>query len=194
MTVPARPQALDYADTHRAAQARVHAVADGLSGAAFGWSPGAGAWSVGACVEHLNRTAAGWLVTFEPAVVDSARRGEGPFEYGFLARKMRGAVEPGGPPLVTNTALDPSAEPDHRPLDRTATLAAFDVLVDRTVAVCERAEGLDLVRTRVRYPFGGALGRLLRLPLGAALEFSALHALRHAGQAERVVTSPGFPR
>ena len=193
MAASVRSQALDYADLHRQAGDRVHAVADGLSDAAFGWSPGGNAWSVGACVEHLNRTAAGWLAEFEPAVADGVRRGEGPFEYGFLARKMRGAVEPGGQALTTGRALDPSAEPDRPPLDRASTLATFDALLDRTVDVCRRADGLDLARIKVRYPFGGTFGRLLRLPLGAALEFSGLHALRHAGQAERAAAAPGFP-
>ena len=192
MTALYRSPALDHADAHRAALARVHAVADGLSDATFNESPGGGAWSVGACVEHLNRTAAGWLAEFEPAVADGARRGEGPFEYGFLSRKMRGAVEPGGQALTTGRALDPSAEPGGRALDRTATLATFDALLGRTVAVCDRVDGLDLARIRVRYPFGGRFGRLLRLPLGAALEFSGLHALRHAGQAERASPAVGL--
>ena len=187
--------ALAYADLHRRAQDRVHAVADGLDAPAFNASPGGGAWSVGACAEHLSRTAEGWLAEVDPAVERALERGgprqSGPFEYGFVVRRARGAMGPGGPALRTPRPLDPAA--GGAALDPAATLARFDALAGRLVAACERADGLDLARVRVPYPFRGALGRLVRLPLGAALEFSGLHALRHAEQAEHVAASLGLP-
>ena len=188
--------ALAYADLHRRAQGHVHDVADGLDDHAFDGSPGDGSWSVGACVEHLSRTAEGWLTEVEPAVALALERGGpragGPFDYGFVARRAREAMGPGGPALRTPRPLDPAAGGGGA-LDPAATLARFDALFERLVAGCERADGLDLARVRVRYPFRGALGRLVRLPLGAALEFSGLHALRHAEQAERVARRPDVP-
>ena len=187
---PEPPQAHAYADAHRRSRAEVHAVADGLSGEAFNWKPDPTSWSVAECVAHLNVVAAAYLPPLDAAAADGARRGEGPFEYGFLARKVRGGMVPGGPALKTGRALDPSDGGARSSLDRDATLAAFDGHVARFVAVCERSAGLDLARIKVRYPFM----RLLRLPLGAFLDITGLHALRHARQARRVTGAPGFPR
>lgn len=185
----AASQAAAYADAHRESQAQVHGVAGGLTPAQFNWKPGPVSWSVAECVVHLNVVADAYLPGLEAAVADGARRGEGPFEYGFVARKVRGAVVPGGPALRTGRGLDPSAG-GRSDVSKPEALAAFDARVGRYVAACERADGLDLARIRVRYPFM----RLLRLPLGAVLEITGLHALRHAGQARRVTEAADFPR
>ena len=178
-----------YADAHRQSQTRAHRLADSLAPDSFNWTPGPDSWSVAECLAHLNVVAKAYLPRLEAAVADGAPRAAGPFEYGFMARKMRGAVVPGGPALRTGAALDPSDGGARSELDKAETLAAFDDHVGRYVAVCEQAEGLDLVRIKVRYPFM----RLLRLPLGAFLDITGLHALRHIGQAERVVDHPSFP-
>ena len=181
-------QAQDYADAHRLSRTRAHALADGLSDDAFRWRPAPGAWSVAGCLAHLNVVADAYLPVLEAAVADGAPRGAGPFEYGFFARTVRGGVVPGGPALKTGRKLDPSRGGPPA-ASRAETLAAFDDRVARYVAVCERADGLDLARIKVRYPFM----RLLRLPLGAFLDVTGLHALRHVAQAERVASQAGFP-
>ena len=187
--MPARPQALAYADVHRQSQAEAHRVAGALTDEQFNWSPESGGWSVGECLAHLNVVADAYLPLLESATADGAPRAEGPFEYGFLARKVAGAVQPDGPALRTGAALDPSRRDRRAPLDRDRTLAAFDGHAGRYVAACERADGLDLARIKVRYPFM----RLLRLPLGAVLGLTGQHALRHLAQARRVASAPGFP-
>lgn len=189
MTTATTPQALAYADAHRQSRAGAHAVAGGLSDDQFNWKPGPASWSVAECLAHLNVVAEAYLPRLESAVADGARRGAGPFEYGFVARKVREGAQPGGPALKTGRALDPSTGGARSALDKAATLAAFDGHVARYVDVCERSAGLDLARIKVRYPFM----RLLRLPLGAFLDVTGLHALRHVRQAERVVEAPAFP-
>ena len=181
------------ADLHRRAAARLRALCDALPDEAFFWTPTPAAWSVAECVEHLNRSAEGWLGTIEPAVEARARPGSPPARYGLVTRRLLEAVAPGGPAVRTGRALDPSAGGARPETDRAATRAAlraaFDGYAARFVRACERADGLDLGRTRVRYPFGP----LLRLPLGAALELTALHVQRHAAQAERVAARPDAP-
>ncbi|MEM0962242.1 MAG: DinB family protein [Bacteroidota bacterium] len=176
-------QAQDYANLHIQSQARIHALADGAAGGALVVRPAPGAWSAAECVEHLNRVAEGYLGVIEPAVAADARRAEGPFAYGFVMRKMISGMEGSGPALKTPQALNPAAKGGAPDLDPAAALVAFDGYVARYIAACRRAEGLDLRRIKVRYPFGP----LLRLPLGAALQLSGLHALRHVAQAERAV-------
>ena len=164
-------------------------MADGLDAAQFNWKPDPASWSVAECLVHLNVVAEAFLRRLETAVAGSDRRGEGPFEYGFLARKLLGAVEVDGPALKTSAALDPSSGSAHSAFDKAGTLAAFDGYAARYVAVCERADGLDLARVKVRHPFAWPL----RLPLGAFLDLAGLHALRHVHQATRVTERPGFP-
>ena len=189
MTPLETPQATAYAETHRQSQTEAHAVAVELSELQFNWKPGPAVWSVGECLAHLNIVADAYLPRLEAAIAGDARRGEGPFEHGFVARKMRGAVVPGGPALKTGRTLNPSDGRARSSLERTGVLASFDARVSRYVAVCEGSAGLDLAQIKVRYPFM----RLLRLPLGAFLDTTGLHALRHVQQARRVVDAPGFP-
>ncbi|MEM1127553.1 MAG: DinB family protein [Bacteroidota bacterium] len=189
MVPPATSQAQTYADTHRRAGAVIHGLADGLSEASFNWRSAPTSWSVAECVVHLNLVAAAYLPPLEDAVVEGARRGAGPFTYGFMARKMMDGVRPGGPALKTGAALDPAAGTTRSSFGKAETLVHFDEAVRRYVAVCEQAEGLDLAKIKVRYPFM----RLLRLPLGAFLAITGQHALRHATQAEGVVGHSDFP-
>ena len=191
MTTAETPDALRYADDHRTSRQALHDLADPLSDAQFNWKPRPAAWSVAECVTHLNLVAREHLAPLEAAVADGAPRGTGPFRYGFVARKLMDAIAPDGPDVRTTTHahLDPSTGAARSHLDKAETLAAFDSYVDRYVAVCERADGLDLARVKVRYPFM----RLLRLPLGAFLTITGGHALRHVEQARRVATADAFP-
>lgn len=182
-------QAAMCANLHRESQVVVHRITDGLSDHQFNWRPEPSAWSVAQCIVHLNLVADAYLPRFEAAIINGAPRAHGPFTWGFVARKMIDGVRPGGPKVRTGAALDPGHAPSASAFDRGATLEQFDALVRRYVAVCERAEGLDLERIKVRYPFLP----LLRLPFGAFLEITGQHALRHARQAEQVTQERGFP-
>jgi hypothetical protein len=51
-----------------------------------------------------------------------------------------------------------------------------------------QAEGLDLARIRTISP----VNRLIRLPLGAYLQFILAHDRRHLWQARQVRNAPGF--
>ena len=188
------PQLTEYADAYREAQRLVHTVADGLSDEAFNWKPGAKSWSVGECVVHLNKMAKGYFPVFEPAIEAAERAGEpraeGPFTYGFVARKFTDAVRPGSRPIPTGGGMKPpAAEGGRSQIDKARALDRFDADIDRYVALVERADGLDLERIKVRSPFLP----LLKLPLGGMLDALGLHAIRHAQQAERVTQQPGFP-
>lgn len=183
------PQLQTYADAHRQSQTEAHRVAANLSDEAFNWKTDEASWSVGECLVHLNVVAEAYLPKLEAAVGAGARRAEGPFTYGFMTRKMIDGVRPGGPALSTSRSLNPSKGGARSEIDRADALTSFDGYVRQYVAVCEAAEGLDLARIKVRYPFFW----LLRLPLGAFLEITEQHALRHVQQAERVTERPGFP-
>jgi hypothetical protein len=185
-----QPQLAEYADLHRRSRDEAFQVAEGLDDAQFNWKPSGESWSVAECLQHLNVVAEAYLPVLEKAVADSRHRANGPFEYGFVARKMIEGVRPGGPALKTGVKLNPSDGGARSSLSRGSVLGAFEEHVARYVAACERADGLDLARTKLRYPFM----RLLRLPLGAVLQITGLHALRHTEQAEHVTQRESFPR
>ena len=183
------PQLQSYADAYRQSQADLHRIADGLSHEQFNWKPGPKSWSVGECVVHLNTMAKGYLPPMREALADDPPRADGPFTYGFIARKFTDAVRPGSRPIPTAGAMDPTKKVDASGVDKARALAAFDGYTEDFVNVCREADGLDLARIKVRSPFL----RLLRLPLGAFLDALGLHAIRHVAQAERVTQAPGFP-
>lgn len=185
-----QPQVLLYAEVHQTSRTEAHRVAGSLSDAQFNWKPTPATWSVAEGLVHLNRVADAYLPSLEAAVERAKYRAPGPFAYGFLATKMIEGVQPGGPALRTGSSLDPSEGGARSAFERDAVLATFDAYVQQYVAVCQRAAGIDLARVKVRYPFM----RLLRLPLGAFLQITGLHALRHIAQAERVTQRPGFPK
>ena len=178
-----------YADAHRQSRDEVHRIVADLAAAAFNWKPSPREWSVGECVAHLSAVGAACLPALEAATEPGARRrersGDDEPSYGRMAAHLRRALQPGTSPLTTDRSLDPSRGGTASDLDPSATLAVFDQTVERFVAVCAAAEGLDLVRIKVANPFTAPL----RLPLGAVLEVTGLHARRHAAQAARVARS-----
>lgn len=182
-------QLQSYVAAYRQSSEEMHRLADPLSGEEFNWKPDAESWSIGECTEHLNLVAEVYLPRLEAATGKDKPRAEGPFTYGFIARKMIEGMRPDGPALSTSRALNPSTGSARSEIDKTQALRTFDECTERYIAICERAEGLDLARIKVRYPFFW----LLRLPLGATIEITGLHALRHVRQAVRVSEKPDFP-
>jgi hypothetical protein len=178
-----------YADAFREAESELLRLTRSLSDAQFNWKPDDTSWSIGECIAHLNRVAEAYLPRLEAAASRTEPTAQGPFTYGFMTRRMIDAMNPGGPALSTSRSLNPSDGGARSALDRTQTLEALSAYTDRYVAACEEADGLDLAKIKVRYPFFW----LLRLPLGAFLEITGVHALRHARQAVGVREQPGFP-
>lgn len=184
------PQLQSYADTFAEAHRRLHALAGGVGDDEFNRKPSATAWSAGECVVHLNKTAKAYLPVLEAALGPDAPRGDGPFAWGWAARRFVEAVRPGSRPIPTFGGMKPPRPAGLRSdVDRARAVARFDADAARWLALCERAEGADLGRVRVRSPFFP----LLKLPAGAFLEAMGLHALRHVGQAERAVGRPSPP-
>jgi hypothetical protein len=183
------PQLQSYRDAYRRSQTEIRRLTNSLTDEQFNWKPDEESWSIGECIVHLNIVAEAYLPKLEAAVSKSGSQADGPFTYGFVARKMIDGMRPDGPALSTSRSLDPSKGGSSSEVDKAQALDAFDGYTERYVAVCESAEGLDLAKNKIRYPFFW----LLRLPLGATLEITGLHALRHARQAADVREKPELP-
>lgn len=164
------------------ARERLLALVDGMPDGAFNRKPGPKAWSVGECVVHLNTVSKGYLPVLAEAAARDEPRGQGPFRYGFVARRFVAALRPGTRPVRTVRSMrPPPAEGLRSVVDRHRALARFHADTERFLDVIEAADGLDLARVKVRSPFVP----VLRLPLGAFLEALGHHAVRHVAQAER---------
>jgi hypothetical protein len=167
---------------------RVQAL-DGLSQVAFNWRPGEARWSVGSCVEHLNRTAAAYLARLVPAMKRAradAVLGTGPFRHGRLGNWFVRQLEP--PPKRRLPSPEFAAVPGSA-VDRQRTLEAFAEChraLDRALAA---ADGLHLEKVRVRSP----VSPLIRFDLGQCFSILVAHERRHLWQIDRVLESPGYP-
>ena len=178
----------DLVAPYHDARDRLDALVDGLSHEAFNRKPSAKAWSAGECVVHLNKMAKGYLPRLEAAASRSEPRAEGPFEYGWIARRFIEAVRPGSRAIPTAGAMKPPASEGRlSDVDPDRAVQRFHADVERYAAAIHEAEGLDLARIKVRSPFLP----VLRLPLGAYFEALGLHAVRHVAQAERAVAASG---
>jgi hypothetical protein len=176
------PQLQATAALFHEARSRLVDLVNGMPDVTFNRKPEPNAWSVGECVVHLNTVSKGYLPAIEAAASRTEPRGEGPFEYGFLARKFIDVLRPGGRPIPTAPAMKPPATVGPQSdVDRHRALARFHADTERFLDAIEAADGLDLARVKVRSPFLP----LLRLPLGAILEALGHHAVRHVAQAER---------
>jgi hypothetical protein len=163
-------------------------LAGPLSKEQFNWHPAPGAWSVAECIDHLNVTARLYLPMLDEGIAEAIRRGlyaPGPFHYNWFNRFVARSMEP--PARIRTKAPKAFQPPPDRP--RQDVMAAFRAYQVQFVDRLRQANGLDLIRARVRSP----IITWWRMPLGTALAFTTAHERRHLWQARRVTETPGFP-
>jgi hypothetical protein len=162
-----------------------HAVCAGLSETQFNWRPGEGRWSIAECIVHLNRSVSATLPAFDRAIADGRAKGRtakggGPPRYGWFSRWMIGSMEP--PPKRRMTTFPIFAVPVGGTHALGRVLPEFVTIRDQLAERVRRADGLDLQGNRTVSP----VTRLLRMPLGAYLQFVIAHDRRHLWQARQV--------
>lgn len=174
-----------------AIKAEGRAVCAGLSDSQFNWRPGEGRWSVAECLVHVNRSVTATLPAFDKAIGDGRAKGRlakgrGPSRYGWFSRWMIGSMEP--PPKRRMKTFSIFAVPVGGTHSVAVVLPEFEAVRDELAQRVRSADGLDLHGNRTVSP----VTRLLRMPLGAYLQFVVTHDRRHLWQAHQVRTSPGF--
>ncbi len=181
-----------YARSYRDAQQRLHTLADGLTDEQFNWKPAEGRWSIAEIVHHLNKMSSGYLFVLEERLShpDIKPLGDRELRHGWIGGKFVKAMSPGGRPLKTMPRMAPPQAPGGQSDLRKASLMDdFDGYTDRFAALIEGAEGKAIDKVRISSPFL----KVMRLPIATFLDALGQHALRHAGQAEKVAQSGGFP-
>jgi hypothetical protein len=161
------------------------AVCAGLTESQFNWRPGEGRWSIAECLVHLNRSVSATLPAFDRAIADGRAKGRlaksgGPSRYGWFSRWMIGSMEP--PPKRRMKTFGVFAVPVGGTHTLARVLPEFVAMRDQLAERVRRADGLDLTGNRTVSP----VTRLLRMPLGAYLQFVIAHDRRHLWQARQL--------
>jgi len=179
------PELQDLLRQIDAIKADGHAVCAGLTETQFNWRPGEGRWSIAECIVHLNRSVSATLPAFDRAIADGRAKGRtakggGPPRYGWFSRWMIGSMEP--PPKRRMKTFPIFAVPVGGTHAVASVLPEFIAVRDQLAERVRRADGLDLQGNRTVSP----VTRLLRMPLGAYLQFVIAHDRRHLWQARQV--------
>jgi hypothetical protein len=166
-------------------------ITHGLTREQFQWHPEPGCWSIGECFAHLNITNGYALGPIENGITKgSGKKGEGPFQYGFLVRKFIASQEP----PVKKKFTAPKAFLPPADLEPDATLAEYRRISAEIKRLTRDADGLHLARIKIEMPALPALFRaLVKMPLGGQLLLTTTHDRRHLWQAEQVRNHPAFP-
>jgi hypothetical protein len=181
------PELQDMLRQIEAIKADGNAVCAGLSESQFNWRPGEGRWSIAECLVHLNVAVSRTLPAFDRSIAEGRAKGQtakaggaGPTRYGWFSRWMIGSMEP--PPKRRMKTFDIFAVPAGGAHALGGVLPEFVAVRDQLAERVRRSDGLDLKRIRTVSP----VTRLLRLPLGAYLQFVIAHDRRHLWQARQV--------
>lgn len=166
-------------------------ITHGLTREQFQWRPEPGKWSIGECFAHLNVTNGFALGAIEKGIAKGqARKGEGPFQYGFLVRKFIASQEP----PVKKKFRAPKVFLPPADVDLEATLAEFRRIEGELKRLTKSADGLHLGRVKVEMTaLHPVLRAFVKMPLGGQLLLTTTHDRRHLWQAEQVRNDPKFP-
>jgi hypothetical protein len=166
-------------------------ITQGLSREQFQWRPQPGSWSISECFAHLNVTNKFALGAIETGIAKGRdKKGEGPFQYGFLVRKFIGSQEPPAKKkFKAPKVFLPPAD-----IDPAATLAEYRRISSELKRLTRSADGLHLSRVKIEMPALPPLLRVfMKMPLGGQLLLTTTHDRRHLWQAEQVRSDPAFP-
>ena len=189
MSLPAEPQAL--IDELTRLSERFAELVLPLSSAQFHWQPDPGrAWSVGQCVDHLQRTNRLYTAALSVAAEKgraAGRSGHGTLRPNLLGRWFLGMVEP---PARFKVPVPVRALVPHGEGSPGTTWSDFLASQDAVGQLLRESCDLDLEAIRFRNPVARDL-QLFNLATGFLL--IAAHERRHLAQARRVREHANFP-
>jgi len=167
-------------------------ITHGLTREQFQWRPAPGKWSIGESFAHLNMINGLTIGAIETGIAKGrSKKGEGPFQYGLLARKFIASQEP---PVkkkyrAPKSLLPPAdVEPD-------ATLAEYRRVSAELKRLAREADGLHLAKVKIHLmALPAPLRPFLKMPLGGQFLLTATHDRRHLWQAEAIRNDPQFPK
>ena len=179
------PELQDEIDGYNWAKTEVHKLTEDLTQEQFNWCPEEGAWSVGECLDHLNKVGSEMTAPMREAMEKgkgAGRLSEGPFRYSWLGNYFARAA---GVLNEDNTfkGKSPKLYVPGSDMEKDKTIERFLQVQDELIATTRMAQGLDLKRIKVASP---AL-KFMRFSLGVWLRMLPDHQRRHFQQARNVL-------
>ncbi len=179
------PELENEVDGYLWAKTEVLDLCGDLSQEQFNWRPEEGAWSVGECLDHLNKVGSEMIAPMHEAMEKgkaAGRLSEGPFRYSWLGNYFARAA---GVLNEDNTfkGKSPKLYVPGSDMDKDKTIERFLKVQDELITTTRMAHGLDLKRIKVASP---AL-KFMRFSLGVWLRMLPNHQRRHFQQARNVV-------
>ncbi len=174
----------DYARQIDSVNAEAQALIDSHSPAALMHPAPGGGWSVAECLDHVAVTAEKYIPVLRQALEEgraNGATGQGPFQYGFMARTFLWMLEP---PVRMRVKAPTGFAPRPQP-DVAAALAAYLTQHAELQKVLLLADGLDLAAIRVTSPASDKI----KFPVGAAIGILTAHARRHLWQARKALSA-----
>lgn len=183
------PTLQDYRRQFEAIEQDARALLDGLSDKQFNWRAGAGRWSIGECIAHLNVTGQMFLPGIDRCIKEARARklfADGTFRHSLLGGIFIRSIEP--PAKLRFKAPKLYAPlPEHL---LAVAVPAFASLHEQFTRRIGEANGLNLRRVKVASP----VNKFIKLTLGECFALLAAHERRHLWQARQVRDDPNFPR
>lgn len=182
------PELEEYLRQVEAQKTEAAELVRGLGPDQFLWRPRPEKWSIGEHLAHLPRATRPYLEAIE-AAVGKARDGgllsDGPYRFSWFGSWFIRSMEP--PPRMrirTMKSLEPVVA--HDPA---AVLQEFLAVQDDVAAAIRAADGVDLVKARIRSPFF----KPIRLGVGQAFGVLLAHNRRHFWHMRQVLEDPRLP-
>lgn len=153
------------------------------------WRPSPIAWSIAHCYDHLTMTGTLLYPNLREAI--QAGRAAGITDMGRTFRISwigRFASWLAGPHCFVRFKAHPIIEPERE----VSPNAPFIFCEQQRILkqLLRDADGLDLQRVRVRFPFS----RFFTLSLGECLFMVVMHQQRHIAQSAEIIRTKGFPQ
>ena len=169
-----------YADEIRALLPRAAEAMEGLSAGQLNWRPAEGSWSIAECIDHLNVSNEHYAAAIEAAIAKgpAPRPGASEPNLGLLERWFLKQMEP--PAKIKQKA--PKKFQPGAAFDKADLLERWRATHERLALLAERAEAVDLRRTKVVSP----VSSLFKFSLLCILQVLPAHDRRHLWQAGRV--------
>ncbi len=145
--------------------------------------PAEGSWSALQCMEHLNLYGDFYLREIENKVRQAKKlhQADRNFKPGFFGKLFTGMMLPGqnGPSLKMKTFADKNPDASHM---NEANLERFIRQQQKWLEILDSAREVNLNKNACKLTLP-----LLKMNLGATLQFVIYHNVRHVQQAERAI-------
>jgi hypothetical protein len=174
------PQLMNILSELDAATARAKAVAERAGDERWTTRPAPSSWSVGECIDHLNRSSEVYFPLFEQALSDAPEASPRRLRRDFFGWLLCMTLEP---PVRMKVKTADRFVPPPDIGSRREVMDRFEALQDRVRDFVARSDGVDVARIKLRSPFA----EKLKYSMYSALRIIPVHQRRHLWQAERAL-------